>query len=452
MIKNKFMSRKRRIEFVILTLKNERGKQSMSEFDKIIGYRDIKSELIRLCDTLRNPEKYKALGVTPIGGLLLDGDPGVGKTLMANCLIKESGRRAFVCRKDKPGGEFVGKIKDVFTEAAENSPSIVFLDDVDKFANEDNYHRNAEEYVTVQSCMDEIRGKDVFVIATANGTDNLPRSLLRAGRFDTVINVESPKGDDAVAIVKHYLSQKSSVAEIDPTEVARLLNGKSCAELETVINVAGQYAGYANKKTIESDDITRACLRVIYNAIESSVPHTPVMLERTAFHEAGHTVVAEVLEPGSVDFVTVRKNTGNIGGFTSYHNSDDYWTTKTYMENRVVALLAGKAATEIIFGDIDTGANSDLHRAFDIVERIADNYCSYGFGYWVYNSGTSQNLYARKEGRIIADMEGLYLKAKKILVENRAFLEAVAKRLQEKDILVGSEIKEIKRKVALTVT
>ncbi len=422
----------------------------MSEFDKIIGYRDIKSELIRLCDTLRNPEKYKALGVTPIGGLLLDGDPGVGKTLMANCLIKESGRRAFVCRKDKPGGEFVGKIKDVFTEAAENSPSIVFLDDVDKFANEDNYHRNAEEYVTVQSCMDEIRGEGVFVIATANGTGNLPKSLLRAGRFDTVINVESPKGDDAVAIVKHYLSQKSSVAAIDATEVARLLDGKSCAELETVINAAGQYAGYCNKKAIDADDITRACLRVIYKAPESSVPHSPEMLKRTAYHEAGHTIVAEVLEPGSVNFVTVRKNTGTVGGFTSYRNSDDYWTTKTYMENRVVTLLAGKAATEIVFGDVDTGANSDLHRAFDIVERIVDNYCSYGFGYWVNGNGTSQNLLARKEDRIIADMENLYLKAKRIIVDNKAFLEAVASRLQEKDILVGSDIREISEKVALT--
>lgn len=180
----------------------------MNEFDKIIGYKDIKAELIRLCDVLKNNEKYKALGVTPIGGLLLNGDPGVGKTLMANCFIKESGRKAFVCRKNKPDGEFVNGIKNVFTEATENAPSIVFLDDMDKFANEDNYHRNAEEYVTVQSCIDEAKGKDVFVLATTNGTNNLPDSLLRAGRFDTVINVDAPKGEDAVEIVKYYLAQK----------------------------------------------------------------------------------------------------------------------------------------------------------------------------------------------------------------------------------------------------
>lgn len=419
----------------------------MSEFDKIIGYKDVKTDLIRLCDVIKNAEKYKALGITPIGGLLLDGDPGVGKTLMANCFIKESGRKAFVCRKNKPGGEFVDEIKNVFTEAAENAPSIVLLDDMDKFANEDDYHTNAEAYVTVQSCIDEIKGKDVFVIATTNGTDNLPRSLLRAGRFDTIINVDAPEGEDAVEIVKYYLSQKKAVAEINAEAVARLLNGKSCAVLETVVNTAGQYAGFKNKEMIDVDDIVCACLRVIYNAPESTAPHNPVILKRTAYHEAGHTVVAEILEEGSVDLVSVRKNTGTVSGFTAYHNPEDYWISKTHMENCVIAILGGKAAIEIIFGEADTGANNDLHRAFDIVKRFADDYCSYGFGCWTERDN-SNSLMTRKEDRIIADMENYYTKAKKILIENRAFLEMLAKRLQEKDTLVSSEIKEIKEKTS----
>lgn len=422
----------------------------MSEFDKIIGYKDVKTELFRICDVIKNADKYKALGVAPIGGLLLDGDPGVGKTLMANCFIKESGRKAFVCRKNKPDGEFVNEIKNVFTEAAGNAPSIILLDDMDKFANEDDYHRNAEEYVTVQSCIDEIKGKDVFVLATTNGTDNLPRSLLRAGRFDYVISVDAPEGKDAVEIVKYYLSQKKAVAEIDAEEIARLLNGKSCAVLETVINTAGQYAGYENKEMIGVDDIIRACLRVIYNAPESTAPHNPVVLERTAYHEAGHVVVAEILESGSVDLVSVRKNTGTVGGFTAYHNPDDYWISKTHMENRVIAILGGKAATELIFGEADTGANNDLHRAFDIVQRFADNYCSYGFGYWEGRDSSSDRL-LRREDRITADMETYYARARKILIDNKAFLEALAKRLQEKDTLVSSEIKEIKEKTAAKI-
>lgn len=250
----------------------------MSEFDKIIGYKDVKAELIRLCDVIKNRGKYKALGVSPIGGLLLDGEPGVGKTLMANCFIKESGRRAYVCRKNKPDGEFVNEIKKTFFNAMANEPSIVLLDDMDKFANEDSYRRNAEEYVTVQSCIDEAKGRDVFVVAMTNGTSKLPDSLLRAGRFDTIIDVKAPQGQDAVEIVQYYLSTKKSVSEVNAEDIARLLNGKSCAELETVINTAGQYAGFANKEYIDMDDITRACLRVIYNAPESTAPHNERVL------------------------------------------------------------------------------------------------------------------------------------------------------------------------------
>lgn len=418
----------------------------MSEFDKIIGYKDVKAELIRLCDIIRNGEKYKALGVALAGGLLLDGNPGVGKTLMANCFIKESGRKAFVCRKNKPDGVFVNEIKKTFNEAAENAPSIILLDDMDKFANEDDNHKNAAEYVTVQSCIDEIKGKDVFVLATTNGTRNLPDSLLRAGRFDTIIKVNAPDKEDAVDIVKYYLSKKKSLAEINAEDVARLLNGKSCAELETVINTAGQYAGYVNKEYIDMDDITRACLRVIYKAPEKSAPHNPIVLERVAYHEAGHAVVAEILEESSVDLVTVRNNTSDVEGLTCYHLVDDYWVSLTHMENRVIAILAGKAATEIVFGEADMGANNDLNRAFNIVKRFTENYSAYGFGYcWTERSG-SQTLIARKEERIAADMERYYTQAKKLLLENRAFLDGIAKRLQEKDILVYSEIKEIRGK------
>lgn len=416
----------------------------MSEFDKIIGYKDVKAELIRLCDVIKNGEKYKALGVAPIGGLLLNGQPGVGKTLMANCFIKESGRKAFTCRKNKPDGEFVNEIKSTFLKAVENAPSIILLDDMDKFANEDDCHRNAEEYVTVQSCIDEIKGQDVFVLATANGTKKLPDSLLRAGRFDTIINVDVPNGNDAVEIVRYYLSTKKSVSDVNAEDVARLLAGKSCAELETVINTAGQYAGFKNKEYIDMDDITRACLRVIYHASESAAPHNKSVLEKIAYHEAGHTVAAEMLESGSVDLVTVRKNTGTTGGLTCYHFPDDYWVSKKSMENRVIAILAGKAATEIVFGETDTGANNDLHRAFDIVSRFADDYCSYGFGYWEDRSSSPMRL-EKREDRITADMEKYYAEAKKLLLENRTFLDNLAKRLQEKDTLVYSEIREIKQ-------
>ena len=161
----------------------------MSEFDKVIGYEDAKMELKRFCDVLRNPEKYTKLGVTMPSGILLCGEPGLGKTLMARCFIAESGCRVFTLRKEKPNGDFVNQIKETFEKAKTDSPSIVFLDDMDKFANEDDMHRDAEEYVTVQSCIDACKGHGIFTLATVNDKHCLPDSLLRAGRFDKVIEL-----------------------------------------------------------------------------------------------------------------------------------------------------------------------------------------------------------------------------------------------------------------------
>ena len=175
----------------------------MNAFRKVIGYEQVKQELMQIADTLKNHEVYEALGVSSPRGLLLHGVPGVGKSLMAQCLIEESGREAFACRKTEPNGKFVGTIKEVFEKAAESAPSIVYLDDMDKFANDDERHRNSEEFVTVQSCIDELRGKEVFVLATANETRCLPDSLTRAGRFDRVIEVEAPEGKDAERIIGH---------------------------------------------------------------------------------------------------------------------------------------------------------------------------------------------------------------------------------------------------------
>ena len=134
----------------------------MSEFDKIIGYEDIKRELKKLCDVVKNPDRYTKLGVTLPGGILLEGDPGLGKTLMAKCFIAEAGCKAFVIRKEKPNGDFVKEIKEVFEKAKSENSAIVFLDDMDKFANEDDHHPNAEEFVTVQSCIDECKGHEAY--------------------------------------------------------------------------------------------------------------------------------------------------------------------------------------------------------------------------------------------------------------------------------------------------
>lgn len=175
----------------------------MKEFEKIIGYDAIKAELERIVDMMRNIDKYKSLGVKLPHGILLYGEPGVGKTLFAKCFIEACGVNVFVCRKNKSDGDFVNEIRKIFEQAINNAPAIILLDDMDKFANEDDYHKNADEYVTIQSCIDTIEDKQVLVFATCNSLRNLPDSLLRAGRFESKIKVENPYGEEAVKIVDY---------------------------------------------------------------------------------------------------------------------------------------------------------------------------------------------------------------------------------------------------------
>lgn len=414
------------------------------EFEQVIGYQSIKKEMLTICDIMQNSEFYSKLGVSVPNGLLLSGDPGLGKTLMANCFIKASGRKAFTCRKDKPDGDFVNHIKSTFDEAVKNAPSIVFLDDLDKYSNGDEYHKNSEEFVTVQSCIDDAKGKNVFVLATINDEDAIPNSLLRAGRFDNRIEVKSPKGEDAEKIVEHYIKKKNFVSDVDVKTITKLLNSASCAELECVINQAGVYAGFNRKDKIEMDDIVKACLRIIHKAPEKENAYSPEVLKYVSYHEAGHAVIAEVLEPGSVNFVSVRSHGGNTGGFTNYYQPEEYWIKKQYMENRVTVILGGKAATETVFGETDVGSNSDLRRAFDIVERFVDDYSSNGFDRWIQDGYTSEGIRERRDTQMSYEMEKFYQKAKKILIDNREFLDKLATALINKDILTSVEIEAIK--------
>ena len=176
----------------------------MSSFDKVIGYDTIKNELIQICDMINNKDKYTKLGAKLPAGVLLYGEPGLGKILMAKCFIDECKLEAFTIRKNK-SENFVEYIAETFKKAKEKAPAIIFLDDMDKFANEDNDRRDAEEYVAVQAGIDDVKGFDVFVFATVNEYNKLPRSLTRSGRFDRCIEVCSPNNGDCIKIISHYL-------------------------------------------------------------------------------------------------------------------------------------------------------------------------------------------------------------------------------------------------------
>ena len=432
----------------------------MNAMDKIIGYASIKSELKQIGDTLKNEEIYKKLGVSAPRGLLLHGDPGVGKSLMATAVIEESGRKAFTCRKDKPNGDFVKHIKDVFDQAAENAPSIVYLDDMDKFTNGDERHPDAEEYVTVQSCIDEVKGKDVFVLATVNNIRNLPNSLYRAGRFDRTIEVEAPHGKDAEKIVEHYLKSKKFVDDVDYKTIARIMDGRSCAELETVINEAGLHAGYKREEYITMDHFMEACMRTIFNVAPNANKDDEEeedcfcgadfksSMDHIVWHEAGHAVVSEVLCPESVTLVSAHGKGGNSNGFTSYYNEHNT-STLYWRKSRIVGSLGGMAAIEQKFGFFDAGNTRDLDQAFELTNFLVVSNCTCGFHLHRNKYEDSQQLWSAQEQAVSAEIEKYYRKAKEILAANSEFLNKVAEALEKKKLLVMADIKAIKETCAI---
>lgn len=420
----------------------------MEHFNEIKGYKGIKKELEYALDSLLNFQDYKKLGVTAPQGILLWGDPGVGKTLMANCFIAASKRKTFVCKKKSTGAAFTEQIKRLFEEAKANAPSVVLLDDVDKFANATAFRGYADEYSILQSCIDDLKESEVFVIATANDLMELPQSLLRCGRFDRIIYVPKPRGKDAEEIVEHYLRQKQHVDDMDSAFIARLLSGRSCADLETVINKAGIRAGFYKKEKIEMDDIVDACLENFFLASEYN-EFNDSELEKVAYHEAGHAVIGEILEPGSTNLISVRTTSEGGGGISSVNKDENFFRRKDLMENRIIMTLGGKAATEIIYGEVDMGVNKDLEEAFEIAVNITYNYCANGFDKWG-NDSIRSTREQRNDEEVRVAMEKYYSVAKKILIKNRAFLEKVANVLVEKHTVIGKEIREIKERCAIS--
>ncbi len=429
------------------TTKNTR--KPIKEFDRIIGYSAEKKELEQIADCLRNSEVYKNLGVGAPCGLLLYGEPGVGKTLMSDCLIKASGRKAFVCRKNKPNGEFVNEITKTFELAKKNAPSIVFLDDMDKFANEDDRHPDAEEYVTVQSCIDDVKGKDVFVLATVNDIHRLPGSLRRAGRFDRCLEIDAPCGDDAIAIITHYLDGKTLADNIDKKYIARLMQGDSCAKLETLINEAGVYAGFDRAEKISMDHFMRAYLRSTYGRgcddDDYCAGSGADKIDDAVWHEAGHTVVSEVLYPDSVTLVSVSgAGRGGMGGFTTYCNINLIDNFR-YATIRAIASLGGAAAIEQRFGVNAGGASDDYHKAVrtirDMIER--DAVC----GLHLHDAPFGDNSdFLRRDMELATSIKitEYFRKAKEIIALNSEFLEKIACALAEKKLLTAPEIQAIR--------
>jgi len=422
------------------------GGKKMSSFDRVIGYEAIKTELMQICDMIKNREIYEELGAEMPKGILLDGEPGLGKTLMANCFIEESGLKAYTVRRKKGGDEFIDELTEAFENAKANAPAVVLLDDMDKFANEDENHNNPEEYVAVQACIDSVSRGEVFIIATVNELYKLPDSLIRPGRFDRRIELFRPVDDDAFRIISHYLSDKAIADDVNMDDLSKVISYSSCAELETILNEAAIIAGYRRKSQIGMCDLVQAALKTEYKSPDNLNKVSHDELRKCALHEAGHMVVAEAVFPGSIGLVSIRgSGRGASGGFTRRCRR---------LERRphhILISLAGKAAVEMYCCSAPaSGCQPDIDCAFTHIREAISESATQGFGMVDVSNrynGISESMNARSEAVVHAEMERYMLKTRDILIRNREFLEKAADALMEEETLLFSDIKAIKESV-----
>ena len=321
----------------------------MSAFDKVIGYRATKQELLQICDMLRDRTIYEEMGARMPHGLLLYGEPGLGKTLLAKCFLAESGLNTITVRRDKGGDAFIDSITQAFAKATAEAPAIVFLDDMDKFANEDSSRCDAPEYVAVQAGIDTVKDDAVFVIATANDIRKLPDSLRRSGRFDRKIGLCAPTASDAEEIIAYYLKGKKVSGSVDLNDLAKMISYHSCAELETILNEAAVHAAFARKASIEMEDLVSTVLKQQYGAQEDISGIPAEVMEKVALHEAGHLAVLRLVG-GQIEQFTLTP----FGGELRIRRSEWLSYGKEIASvlagpgvNLVCALVLGRAAAEL---------------------------------------------------------------------------------------------------------
>lgn len=300
---------------------------------------------------------------------------------------------------------------------------------------------DAEEYVAVQAGIDDVKGNDVFVIATVNDMRKLPESLTRAGRFDKNIKFYNPTFSDNVRIIKHYLKDKNVVKNIDIDDIAKMICFGSCAELESILNEAAIIAGYKSKSQIEMEDIVESVLKAEYDSLQDYAEIPPDELKKVAYHEAGHLIMSEMLCPESIGLASIRRTqVGKSDGFVR--------RCKELQSPRHQALicLSGKAAVELVYGSCADGTETDIRKACECIREITGERGYFGFSAVdvspLYNS-PYEMLGSKIETVISIELERCLFEAKEIIAKNRNTLDKIASALLKKETLLASDIKKL---------
>ncbi len=446
-------------------------------FADVAGVDEAKTELQEVVEFLKDPKKYGRLGARVPKGVLLVGPPGTGKTLLARAVAGEAGVAFFSISGSEFVEMFVGvgaaRVRDLFEQARAKAPAIIFIDELDALGRARGagpYGGHDEKEQTLNQLLVEMDGFDpmtgLVLLAATNRPEILDPALLRAGRFDRQVLVDRPDKRGRLAILQVHVRKVRLAPGVELEQVAALTPGFSGADLANLVNEAALLATRRSADAVSQDDFTQAVERIVAGLEKKNRVLNPQERRIVAHHEMGHAMVAMAL-PGSdpVHKISIiPRGVGALGYTIQRPTEDRFLMTREELDNKMAVLLGGRAAEEVIFGHLSTGAADDLAKVTDIARSMVMRYAMVeGLGHVAYEEERAPFLggplpqghreYSEETAREIdvavrGIVERAYTKAIGILRRHRAALETWAQRLLEKETLAEAELGELRQQVA----
>ena len=438
-------------------------------FSDVAGEEEAKENLQEIVDYLHNPEKYTKVGASMPKGVLLVGPPGTGKTMLAKAVAGESNVPFFSMSGSEFVEMFVGmgasKVRDLFKQAKEKAPCIVFIDEIDAIGKKRDGQMaggNDEREQTLNQLLTEMDGFEgnngVIILAATNRPESLDPALTRPGRFDRRVPVELPDLEGREAILKVHAKKVQLSDDADFHTIARMASGASGAELANIVNEAALRAVRDNREVVTEADLEESIEVVIAGYQKKNAILSAQEKKVVSYHEIGHALVAAMqTHSAPVQKITIIPRTSGALGYTmQVEQGDKYLLTKKELENKIATFTGGRAAEEVVFGEVTTGASNDIEQATKIARSMITRYgMSDDFDMVAMETVTNQYLGGdaslacsadtQKEidRQVVELVKREHEKAKKILLDNRQKLDDLANYLYEKETITGDEFMAI---------